>query len=367
MNHRRPVRTTGTISWFYVCVRAAICATLTFAVLHLHAADVNSSCPALTPADNQSSLSSTTQVAAGSECKSTDPGKHDVNRIGRRKVGKGINLYSVEKERELGEAMAAAIDRQAKLVTDPQVLDYINRLGQKIVRNSDAQVPFTFKVIDAKTSTTFSLPGGFLYVDKALILDVDDEAQLAGLMAHEIAHVVARHTTRFITRKSGLDVLVSFPVAKTIGPLAIPARQIGLIPLEMKFNRDYEFEADLLGIQYQYAAGYDPEAYIAALEKLDGDEIQKHLRAASNQPKPDFIDRLYLRIGQSYSPYPATEVRILRLQTEISSLPCRNEYVLDSGEFEAVKAHLGAERLLLRRLHPGDSTNGPVLERRLSE
>ena len=264
----------------------------------------------------------------------------------------------------MGESMAAAVDRQTKAVTDPKIKDYIVRLGQKIVRNSDARIAFTIKVIDSANPTTFSLPGGFLYVDEGLLLDVESEAELVGLMAHEIAHVVARHATRFATRKDALDAL-SIPASRLIGPAGIPARQMGLLPLERKVNRQYEFEADLLGLEYQYALGYDPEAYIRVLEKLDSDGIQKRAREARDNPNPDFVDRMYIHIGRSFSPYPPTEQRIARLQKQIPKLlPCKGDYVVDTSEFQEVKGLLGAQRLVLRRPHAGESSNGPVLERR---
>jgi predicted Zn-dependent protease len=129
-------------------------------------------------------------------------------------------------------------------------------------------------------------------------------------------------------------------------------------------NRDFEFAADLLGIEYQYASGYDPQAYINALETLDADQIQKRAQAAKNPAKRDFVDRMYVHIGQSFSPYPPTESRIAKLQKLISTiLPCRNDYVLDTGEFQEVRALLRAEQLVLHRPHPGENTSGPVLER----
>jgi beta-barrel assembly-enhancing protease len=354
---------TCTIFRFHRYARFAIWTAFLFGALQVSASGASSSCTAVGKGASSDCPPSADQSGPGGEGKPENSGKYDVDRIGERNIGKGVNLYSLERERSLGEAMAAVIDRQVRFVTDPKIKDYINRLGQKIVRNSDAQVPFSIKVIDSKNPTTFSLPGGFLYVDAELILEVEDEAELAGLMAHEIAHVAARHTTRLATQKDAFDILQSLPV--TAGPTGIAATQIGLLPVERKFNRNYEYEADLLGIEYQYAAGYDPQAYVDALEKLDSEELQRHARESKNQPKPDWVDRMYIRIGHSYALYPPMESRILRLQTEISKLlPPRNDYVLDTGEFQEVKAQLGAERLVLHRRRHGDSTNGPILERR---
>jgi len=344
-------------AWALILMVAAI------SVTPLHADNAPPSSTTLTETDG-SAPSATGQSVPSPGCALDGSASREINRVGQRDMGRGINLYSLTRERSLGEAMAAAIDKQTKAVTDPKIKDYIVHLGQKIVRNSDARIAFTIKVIDSANPTTFSLPGGFLYVDEGLLLDVESEAELVGLMAHEIAHVVARHATRFVTRKNALDAL-SIPASRLIGPAGLPARQIGLMPLERKVNRRYEFEADLLGMEYQYASGYDPEAYIRVLEKLDSDGIQKREREARDNPDPDFVDRMYIRIGRSFSPYPPTEQRIARLQKEISKLlPCRDDYVVDTSEFQEVKSLLGAQRLVLRRPHAGHSANGPVLERR---
>ena len=293
-------------------------------------------------------------------------GKYDVNRIGQRNAGKGVNLYSLEKERSLGEAMARTIDRQTTFVSEPKVLEYVNRIGQKIVRNSDAQVPFTIKVIDSPGANTFALPGGFLYVDKGLLTAVDNEAELAALIAHEVAHVTARHATRYATRKRGWDML-SLPLTYIAGPGAIGARQIGPLALR-KFAREAEIEADLLGIEYQYAAGYDPQAFVDALERIHSKESQRtRARVLANQSNAGFFGHLPLRhqIAESYALYPPIEERILRLQTEIATmLSCRDSYVADTSEFQEIKAEVGADRVVLRRHRIGDvASNGPVLRR----
>jgi hypothetical protein len=322
-----------------------------FCVLRVGASDA--SVPGVSKAAEQTSNAGSpkSQTAPGTQEKS---GKYDVDRIGQRSVGKGVNLYSLEKERELGKSMAAAIDLHTTFVVDPGINDYINRLAQKIARNSDAQVPFTIKVIDCLDLRTFALPGGFLYVDKGLIMEVDSEAELAGLMAREIAHVAARHATRFATRKYAWN-MISFPLVYLGGPA-------GLL---RKFSRDAEMEADLLGIEYQYAAGYDPQAFVDALEKLHNKETQVRARVAA-QPKAGF----FAQIARAYANYPPTEERIQKAQTEISTLlPGRDDYVVDTNEFQEVKAKLaGADRPILRRHRPGDGVpNGPVLHRRLPE
>jgi beta-barrel assembly-enhancing protease len=284
------------------------------------------------------------------------PDKYDVDRIGQRNVSRGLNVYSLERERAMGQAMAAVVDRGTIFVADPEVTSYVTRLAQNLARHSDAEVPFTIKVIDSWNRRVFALPGGFLYVDKGLIADVDNEAELAALMAHEIAHVAARHATRFATRKHAWSVL-SIPIIWASGPAALGTQQIGPLNLR-KFARDAELEADLLGIQYQYAAGYDPQAFVEALEKLSGLEKQHRPKA------PSAGKSLHDQIARAFASYPPTDERIQKVQSEIANfLPERNDYILDSSAFQQVKARL-ADRPVLRRHSSGDSVaNGPVLRR----
>jgi len=345
-------------------IRLAIWTTgFLFCVLRLGASDV--AVPDVSKATERSSTSasSRSQTAPGTEEKPEKSSKYDVDRIGQRSIGKGVNLYSLEKERALGKAMAASIDLHTTFVVDPDINDYVNRLAQKIARNSDAQVPFTVKVIDCLDLRTFALPGGFLYVDKGLIMEVDSEAELAGLMAREIAHVAARHATRFATRKYAWN-MISYPLIYLGGPAGIGTKQIGPLALR-KFSRDAEMEADLLGIEYQYAAGYDPQAFLDALEKLHSLETQMRARIAV-QPKSGFVGQ----ITRAFANYPPTEERIQKAQTEVSTLlPGRDDYVVDTNQFQEVKAKLaGADRPILRRHRPGDGVpNAPVLHRRVPE
>jgi predicted Zn-dependent protease len=305
-------------------------------------------------------------MALSAEEKTDKSGKYDVNRIGQRSVGRGINIYSLQRERALGEAMASAIDRGTKFVVDPDINDYIRQLALKIVRNSDAEVAFTIKVIDSPDLRIFSLPGGFLYVDKGLIMEVDSEAELAGLMAHEIAHVAARHATRLATRKDAWSIL-SMPLAYA-GPAGMGARQIGPLSLK-KFCRESEIEADLLGVEYQYASGYDPQAFVEALEKLQRRENELRARFAKPLAIADKVP-LHEQIARAFASYPPADERIQRVQAEISALlPSRNDYVVDTSEFEDVKAKLAWEnRPILHRHRPGDGpTRGPELHRHPSQ
>ena len=209
---------------------------------------------------------------------------------------------------------------RTKLVADPDLNDYVNLLGQKLARNSDAEVPFTIKVIDSPDLKVFSLPGGFLYVDKGLIMEVDSEAELAGLMAHEIAHVAARHATRSATRRHAWN-MVSIPLSHLGGPAGFGIEQI--IPLTFKkFSRDAEIEADLLGLEYMYSAGYDPQAFLEALEKLHSKEAQAHARLAKALPAVNFLAKapLHNQVAHAFSYYPPIEERIEKAQAEISHL-----------------------------------------------
>ena len=297
-----------------------------------------------------------------------DTQKYDMERIGQRGIGKGFNLFSVQKERELGEGLAAAFDRTSKIISDPEVNDYVNRIAQKMVRYSDADIPFTVRIVDlGDTPRAYGLPGGFLYVDSALILASDGEAELAAMMAHEIAHVAARHATRALTRKRMCGIGQS--LALLAGPAGMGAANVGGFagPLSLKkFSRDAEYEADLLAMQYTYAAGYDPQALLDALEKLHALDVK---RASPLNKIPGFhfasLLPFHNAVAKSMSDYPLMEERIGRLQAEIPLfLPTRRDYVLDTDEFQDVKARLLAARTPVLRHHGKDGDDkGPVLRR----
>jgi predicted Zn-dependent protease len=299
---------------------------------------------------------STSQPSSTPEAKPPKSDKYDVDRIGQRNVSRGMNVYSLERERAMGQAMATVVDRGTTFVADPEVTRYVTELAQKLARHSDAEVPFKIKVIDSSNRRVFALPGGFLYVDKGLIVDLDNEAEFAALLAHEIAHVAARHATRYATRKQAWNVL-SIPIMWASGPAALGTQQIGPLNLK-KFARDAELEADLLGIEYQYAAGYDPQAFVEALERLSGLENQRRAKAFSAKSS------LHDQIARAFASYPPTDERIQKVQAEISTfLPERDDYILDTSAFQQMKARLG-ERPVLRRNRTADTlANGPVLRR----
>ncbi|HZQ95275.1 MAG TPA: M48 family metalloprotease [Candidatus Sulfotelmatobacter sp.] len=296
--------------------------------------------------------------------------KYDIDHIGQRGIGHGFNLYSVKREFELGRNMAAGFDRSTKAIHDDAVNAYVNRLAQKIVRYSDADIPFTVKVIDSgDIPRAYGLPGGFLYVDSALILSADDEAELAAVMAHEIAHVAARHATRAMTRRDVCRIIDS--LAYVAGPAGAGAADIGGLagPLSVKkFSRDAEYEADLLGIEYAYAAGYDPQALLDALEKLHA--IEEHRKAElAKIPGYHLATRIpfHSKIAKSFANYPLTEERIGRLESAMAEfLPGRKDYILDTDEFQEMKARLLASQMPTLRHHAAqgdEDSKGPVLRR----
>ncbi|HKV60785.1 MAG TPA: M48 family metallopeptidase [Candidatus Acidoferrum sp.] len=254
--------------------------------------------------------------------------KEDVEAIGNRNVGKGVNFFSLEREISLGKALAQEVERSSKLIDDPIVTEYVNRVGQNLVRNSDAKVPFTIKVIDSDEVNAFALPGGFFYVNSGLILRAQEESELAGVMAHEIAHVAARHGTKNATKGEMTQI------AAMVGSIFIPYSWAGYamyqglnlaIPLTfLKFSRDAEREADFLGLQYMYKTGYDPNSYITFFERIQADEKRR----------PGTIPKVF-------STHPPTPDRIENTQKEIARiLPARNEYIVTSSEFDSVKGRL---------------------------
>jgi predicted Zn-dependent protease len=315
-----------------------------------------------------------TQNVPSSSDKNHRGGLKDVEAIGNRNVGcgRGVgNWYSLEKQIQMGKEYAQQVESSSKLVGDLVVTEYINRIGQNLVRNSDAQVPFTIKVIDSDEVNAFALPGGFFYVDSGLILAADNEAELAGVMAHEIAHVAACHAARENTRGQLLN-LASIPLIFIGGGIGYAVQNAAGLALPLgflKFSRSFESEADFLGLQYMYKSGYDPQAFTAFFEKVE----------ALNKEKPGTL-------AKAFSTHPQTPDRISKTQKEIATvLPARDEYKIDTSEFEDVKSRLarienrhrinqGQEsRPTLRRAsHPSSTDTGkadddndrPTLKRR---
>ena len=235
-----------------------------------------------------------------------DGSEKDVDAIGNRKIGsRGMgNWYSLESEIKLGRQYAQQVEASAKLVQDPVINEYVNRIGQNLVRNSDAQVPFTIKVIDSDEVNAFALPGGFFYVNSGLILAADEEAELAGVMAHEIAHVAAHHYARQMTRAqwARIGTIPLIFVGGGVGYAVYEAAGFGIPLTFMKFQRNFEAEADYLGLQYMYKSGYDPQAFVSFFEKLEAKEKKKpgtlSKAFASHPQTPDRIEKSQEEIGK---------------------------------------------------------------------
>ena len=279
--------------------------------------------------------------------------------IGKRNINSGIISKmsgSTEKEVRLGRELAAEVDRQAKFIDDPIITEYVNRVGQNIVLHSDAKVPFTIKVIDSDEVNAFALPGGFFYVNKGLLLAADNEAELAGVMAHEIAHVCARHAVENNTKASLLEYLAigtSIFLGGIPGMIYQNTANLGLLGAFMKFSRSAESEADKLGVQYMYAAGYDPGAMATMFEKLE----------AKNKKKPGLISR-------AFASHPAPPDRRAAALALAARFPEHEEYVISSSEFQRAKSRLlrlsNARASTAGALAPGDdgAPGRPTLKRR---
>jgi len=280
--------------------------------------------------------------------------------IGKRNINSHqINFYSLNKEVNLGRQLAADVDRQGKFIEDPVITEYVNRVGQNLALHSDAKIPFTIKVLDSDDVNAFALPGGFLYVNKGAILAADSEAELAGVMAHEIAHVAARHGVEQASKATLANYAMIPLIFMTggLGYIAYQAAQIGVPLTFLKFSRNVESEADKLGAQYLWASGYDPNNFLSFFEKLEKKE--KH--------KPGTLSKLF-------GTHPPTPDRITKVHDLLARFPDRDEYVVSTSEFGRVKSRLlaitnsktldpsgnrdnGPKRPTLKRRKEGDDTN----------
>ena len=274
----------------------------------------------------------------------------DVNAVGNRDIGaRGLgNWYSVDTEIKMGKMYASEIEKSTKFITDPVVVEYVNRVGQNIVKNSDCKVPFTIKIIDSDVINAMALPGGFFYVNSGLILNADEEAELAGVMAHETAHVCAHHAVREQTRMNYAQVgmIPLIFIGGWTGYGIYEAASLAVPITFLQFSREFEAQADYLGVQYMYRAGYDPQAFIAFFEKIQ----------ALEKRKPGMVEK-------AFSDHPQTPDRILHSQEEIARiLPARDEYTVTTSEFDDVKARL-ARIENKRRLVDSKDTKKPSLRR----
>ncbi len=289
--------------------------------------------------------------------------KDDPLQIGNRDVGKGLNIYSIEREMALGKQLAQEVQRQAKVVDDPLSSEYVNRVGQNLVRSSDAKMPFTFQLIEGDSPNAFALPGGYVFVYTGLLKLADEEDELAAVLAHEIAHVAARHMTKQAT-KSAVVNLASIPLGVILGGglAGIAARQganIGIPAVFLRFSRQDESEADYFGLQYMYAAGYDPNGAISIFEKIES--LQK--------TKSGTLARIF-------STHPMDAERIQKAEKEISRiLPAKDEYVVNTSEYRSIRERLinldvrkkatgDGRPLLIRPGSRGGEEDRPTIRRR---
>ena len=321
----------------------------------------------------QSSTSQGTTSSQGSTSQSTTSGSNDqytpdkpdkntpspdamknIDAIGNRNVGcnKGLgNWYSLDKQVAMGRSYSQQVEHGAKMVSDPVITEYVNRIGQNLVRNSDAKVPFTIKVIDTDEVNAFALPGGFFYVNSGLILAADNEAELAGVMAHEIGHVAACHVAREQTRGNIVN-LASIPLIFIPGGWAVyegtqAALGIGVPLTFMKFSRTFEAEADFLGMEYMYKAGYDPQSFISFFEKIEAQE----------KKKPGTL-------AKAFASHPMTPDRVAAAQNEMRTvLPARDEYIVNTSEFDQVKGRLASLENHHKLQNDKDNKDRPTLRR----
>jgi len=283
--------------------------------------------------------------------------------IGKRDINKHqINFYSLNKEVAMGRQLAADVDRQGKFIEDPVVVEYVNRVGQNLALHSDSKVPFTIKVLDSDDVNAFALPGGFLFVNKGAILAADTESELAGVMAHEIGHVAARHGVEQASKATLANYAMIPLIFMTggLGYIAYQAAQIGVPLTFLKFNRGMETEADKLGAQYLWASGYDPNNFLSFFEKLEKKE--KH--------KPGTLSKLF-------GTHPPTPERIAKIHDLLARFPDRDEYTVSTSEFNKVKSRLlaitnskaldpsgnresGPKRPTLKRRKEGDDPSAPA-------
>ena len=276
----------------------------------------------------------------------------DVNAVGNRNIGgRGMgNWYSTNWEISNGKQYSMEVEKSAHMVTDPVINEYVNRVGQNIVKNSDCKVPFTIKVIDSDEINAMALPGGFFYVNSGLILAADEEAELAGVMAHETAHVCAHHAAREMTRLNYIQIgqvpLIIMTSGSYTGYGIYEASQLAIPLTFLKFSRMFESEADWLGLEYMYKAGYDPQAFIQFFEKIDA--LEKH--------KPGTL-------AKAFSDHPQTPDRIGRSEDEIATImPAKPDYVVTTSEFDDIKTRL-ARIENKRKVNDKNNGNKPTLRR----
>lgn len=253
-------------------------------------------------------------LALGSGCGSTGVNKGD------------FNLMSLQDEWALGQKLAADIALQLPLSQDPAVVGYVNEVGQRIVRQTEmAQMPWAFHVVNDPAINAFSIPGGHVYVNTGLITAAGNVSELSGVMAHEISHGVARHSTEQLSKAYGLEILATLVLGQN--PAAyqtILAQIIGGGALA-RFSRDAEEEADKLGVHSMYRAGYNPRGMASMFEEL----------LSREQRSPNSVARFF-------STHPLTTDRIRKVTSEAQKLPARGDLITDDPNYQAIRRRVSS-------------------------
>jgi predicted Zn-dependent protease len=278
-----------------------------------------------------------------------DDKKDDVNDIGDRKVAHR-SIISQEKEIAIGKQYADQIDKEAKILKDPVINEYVNRVAQNLARNSDLTIPLTIKVIDDPAINAFTLPGGFMYLNTGTLIAADEEDQVAGVIAHEIGHAAARHWASQMTKQTLLQFsmipLMFIPMTAAVYMGVMEAYMNGIPLAFLKFSRKDEQEADFLGLQYMYKAGYDPNAFVGFFGKVMDEE-----RRSPGSMAKVFAD------------HPPTGDRIIASEEEIQKiLPKKPEYLVSTSEFDDIKARL--ETVMTQHKRQQKSDSGPTLRKK---
>lgn len=235
--------------------------------------------------------------------------------------GGGFNLMSLEDEWRLGQQLEADIARQMRIVNDPIIAGYVNKVGQRMVRQTAmANLPWKFHVVNDPEINAFNIPGGHVYVTTGLIAATDSASELAGVMSHEIAHGVERHATEQMSKAYGLNILAAVLLGQNPPVYQQILAQILGTGAIARFSRTAENEADDLGVRFMYQAGYDPRGMVTMFEEL----LSRRQRAPGS-------------IQKFFATHPLTEDRISNVTSEIAKLPPRSDLITTEAEFTRVR------------------------------
>jgi predicted Zn-dependent protease len=251
----------------------------------------------------------------------------DINAIGHRDIGnqRGLgNWYSLDKEKQIGAQLSADYEKSTFLIHDGAVQAYLDRLAQTISQNSDTQFQITTRVVDSEDPVAVTLPGGYQYISRGLLLQMENEGELASLIARGIAHTSLRSAARLATRASLMNMM-TVPVifAGPDGPIGMSTSDKDLsVPLTfLKFRRGEESAADYFGMQYLYKSGYSPKCFISFVQKVWPPKAQP--------------------ISKALSPFPLLPERLKALRSEIQEiLPMQSTAITNTEDFAAFREHL---------------------------